>query len=447
MDKTKKIIEIKDLNVIYNKGKSNQVRALENVNLELNSEEWIMIFGPSGCGKSTLLNSIAGLETPTKGEVKIFDKNIYKLLSDEKSDYRSKKIGMIFQSFHLIKSLRVLDNVCLPQVFIKEKKTKVKNKALFFLKRFWILEQAEKYPNNISGGQKQKVSIARALMNDPDIILADEPTGNLDSVSKYNVMMILKELNRVDKKTIIMVTHDQNNLKFADKIIHIKDGKIFKIETVKKQKNEGAGNGEIVKENGKLISSKNVNIPMDLRLLMNSFKDLSDSKIGNLLIPFKVKQVFSHLMLPITNYQAEITQKAMKEFFLGKTKKDQFVDFLDKPIDEGGAGWDKRNAKKFVEEVSDFYKESEKVDYSEPFQSSAKLSRFFCKRYPVRMSEFALNIFRENIEKRLKNEISKDDLENVLDKSVNKGGVGLNKKTAQNISRELELIILIRYLG
>jgi energy-coupling factor transporter ATP-binding protein EcfA2 len=340
-----------------------------------------------------------------------------------------------------------VDNVCLPQVFATQKDLKIKNKALFFLKRFGILEQADKYPNNISGGQRQKVSIARALMNDPEIILADEPTGNLDSVSKYNVMMILKELNRVDKKTIIMVTHDHNNLKYADKIIHIKDGKIFKIETVRKSREKTSGSGAVVKENGKLVSGKDVNIPMDLRLLMNSFKDLSDSKIGNLLIPFKVKQVFSHLMLPITNYQVETAQKAMKDFFLGKIKKDRFMEILDKPINDGGAGWDKRNAKKFVDEVTTFYKEAEKVDYSEPFQSSTRLSNFFCKRYPVRMSEFVLNIFRETIEKRLKNEISKESLEEIFDKSASDEGVGLNKKTAQDISRELELIILIRYLG
>lgn len=117
MKKTKNIIEIKNLNVIYNKGKSNQVRALESINLEFKPEEWIIIFGPSGCGKSTLLNSIAGLETPTSGKVNVLGRDINKLTSNEKAEYRRKLVGMVFQSFHLIPSLSVIDNVCLPQIF------------------------------------------------------------------------------------------------------------------------------------------------------------------------------------------------------------------------------------------------------------------------------------------------------------------------------------------
>jgi putative ABC transport system ATP-binding protein len=391
MNKTKKIIEIKNLNVIYNKGKSNQVRALENVNLTIEPEEWVVVFGPSGCGKSTLLNAIAGLETPTKGEVKFLGKNIYNLTSDEKSEYRSQKIGMVFQAFHLINSLKVLDNVCLPQLFTNKNAQDRKKKAMFFLDRFGIKEQANKYPNNISGGQKQKVSIARALMNEPEIILADEPTGNLDSVSKYNVMTILKELNRIDKKTIIMVTHDQNNLKYADKIVHIKDGKIFKVEVIRKKHSKPSEENQ---EGKKMVKSKEINVPMDLKLLMNSFKDLSNKDVNNLLIPFKVKQVFSHLMLPITNYQVEITQKLMRNFFLGKIKKTDFLKKLDKPIEEGGAGWDKRNAENFVDEVAKFYQQAEKIDYSEPFKSAIRLSNFFSDKYPLKKSEFALKAYR-----------------------------------------------------
>jgi ABC-type proline/glycine betaine transport system ATPase subunit len=241
-----------------------------------------------------------------------------------------------------------------------------------------------------------------------------------------------------------MVTHDQNNLKYADKIVHIKDGKIFKVEVIRKKHSKPSEENQ---EGKKMVKSKEINVPMDLKLLMNSFKDLSNKDVNNLLIPFKVKQVFSHLMLPITNYQVEITQKLMRNFFLGKIKKTDFLKKLDKPIEEGGAGWDKRNAENFVDEVAKFYQQAEKIDYSEPFKSAIRLSNFFSDKYPLKKSEFALNIFKESIERRLKNEISREDLKEILDKNSDEMGVGLNKKTAQNIARELELIILIRYLG
>jgi putative ABC transport system ATP-binding protein len=165
-------IKIKDLNVIYNKGKENQVRALDGVNLEFQVNEWVILFGPSGCGKSTLLNSIAGLETPTSGKVQVLGKDIHSLSSDSKAEYRRKSVGMIFQSFHLINSLSVVDNVCLPQVFYGISLKKRRELALSFLDRFGIKSQAEKYPMDISGGQRQRVSIARALMNKPEIILS-----------------------------------------------------------------------------------------------------------------------------------------------------------------------------------------------------------------------------------------------------------------------------------
>jgi hypothetical protein len=180
---------------------------------------------------------------------------------------------------------------------------------------------------------------------------------------------------------------------------------------------------------------------------MNSFRDLSDSSVGQLLIPFKVKQTFSHLMLPITNHQVELSQHYMKDFFLGNLSKKQFFDKLNQPIEESGAGWDKRSAKKFAKEVVVFHAQAQKIDYSEPFSSAIGLCKFFVGRYPIRKTEYKTNLFKDNIEKRLKNEISRDTFQEVLNKAVSVDGLGLNKKTAQKIARELELIILIRYSG
>lgn len=444
MQENENIIEIKNLNVIYNKGSSNQVRALEGVSLEIEQKEWVIIFGPSGCGKSTLLNSIAGLETPTSGKVKVFGRDINKLDSYEKAEYRRKLVGMVFQSFHLIPSLKVIDNVCLPQVFWGQSLGKREEIAKIYLKRFGIETQAEKYPSDISGGQKQKVSIARALMNRPEIILADEPVGNLDSKSTYNVMTIFKELNEIDGKTIIMVTHDRQHLEYADKIVHVKDGKIVKIEKIKKRKIKEDGNSN----NNLTTIERETLIPMDLRLLMNYFKDLSGmGGMGQLLEPFKVKQTFAHLMLPITNHQAEVTKNLMKGFFLGNLNKKQFAELLDKPIEKGGAGWDKRTALKFAGDVAMFFEESNKIDYSESLKSAMRLSDFFVKKYSIKNTEFELNVLRSIIEKRLRNEISREVVLEMLNTPTADNGVGLDRRTADKISRDLELLILIRYSG
>ncbi len=232
----KQKIEIENLSVIYNQGQSNEVRSLENVNLEIYPQEYVIIFGPSGCGKSTLLYSISGLQRPTYGTVKVDGQDINKISKKEQVEFHRRKIGMIFQAFYLIPSLNIIDNVCLPKIFTGDSQKERREAAMKLLHRFGIAEQADKFPSELSGGQKQRVAIARSLINNPDIILADEPVGNLDSKSSHNVMMILKELNEIDKKTIILVTHDPNHLAYGDKIVHMKDGKIIKVEIVEKKK-------------------------------------------------------------------------------------------------------------------------------------------------------------------------------------------------------------------
>ncbi len=436
--KEENVIELKNLNVLYNKGMPNQVRALENINVEFKPREWVIVFGPSGCGKSTLLNSIASLDTPTSGKVVVNGKDINKFNSNEKAEYRQKRIGMIFQSFHLINSLRVLQNVCLPQVFLRADLEKRKEIAMRHLKRFNIEDQADKFPSQISGGQKQKVSIARALMNDPEIILADEPDGSLDSKSAYNVMTILKELNEIDKKTIVMVTHNRDRLSYADRIIHMKDGKIVKVEIVRKKKAD-------TKDKDKKTVKTEQKVPMDLKLLMNSFRDLSFSQLSNLLEPFKVKQVFSYLMLPITNHQVEITKKKMNQFFLGNIKKEELKKELDKSIDEGGAGWDKRNAENFVEELNELLTHAKKIDYSMPLKSAIEMAEYLRDKYSLETSEFEFNLVKNSISERFKNEISIDKLKEILDKPQGNGGAGLDKRTAEKVAREIEIMILIRY--
>src|SRR3990172_3399673 len=193
------IIDIRNLQVIYNKGKSNEVRSLEDINVKIFPQEYVTIYGPSGCGKSTLLYTISGLQSATFGEVFVEGKDIAKISKKEMVELHQTGIGMIFQAFYLISSIKILDNVCLPKIFRGEDMVVRRQEGMKLLRRFGIAEQSAKFPNELSGGQKQRVAIARSLINNPQKILGDEPVGNLDSESAINVLQILKELNEIDK--------------------------------------------------------------------------------------------------------------------------------------------------------------------------------------------------------------------------------------------------------
>ena len=229
------IIKIKNLSVTYFSGKSNEVKALKNIDLEIYPGEFIIFFGPSGCGKSTLLYTIAGLETDIAGDIYIEDKNIARFNHEELENFHQKRIGMIFQAYYLISSLSVLQNVILPQMATGRKKKEREKKAIELLEHFGVKAQIDKLPNELSGGQQQRVAICRSLVNDPDILLADEPIGNLDSRSAEDVMELIGNLNRQRKKTVILVTHNPEYLKDGDRIFYLKDGVIIK-ETVNREK-------------------------------------------------------------------------------------------------------------------------------------------------------------------------------------------------------------------
>ncbi|TSC93094.1 MAG: putative ABC transport system ATP-binding protein [Candidatus Berkelbacteria bacterium Licking1014_85] len=222
------VIEIQKLTQVYEKGKPNEFKALDGVDLKIHSGELVILYGPSGCGKSTLLNAIAGLEEFDSGKLLIRGEDISKKKEDELADHRRQKIGMVFQSFNLIKGMSILDNVAIPELFGGVGYQTRKNRAQTLLSKFGLGKLAYRKPAELSGGQQQKVALARALVNNPWIILADEPTGNLDSKSSIEVIAIIKELSKKSKRTILMVTHNPDHLKIADRVIYMKDGKIEK---------------------------------------------------------------------------------------------------------------------------------------------------------------------------------------------------------------------------
>ena len=221
------LIEGRNIWKIYGSGEA-KTYALKGVDIAIDEGEFVAIMGPSGCGKSTLLNILGLLDVPTKGEVYIKGKKTTLKNENERAVFRRKISGFVFQQFHLIKTLTALENVELPMMLDEKDKSYRRKRAKKLLEIVGLGDRLNYYPYQLSGGQQQRVAIARALANNPKIIFADEPTGNLDSKSGIAVMNILKELNEKGI-TIVMVTHEQELTKYASKIVKLRDGEIVDI--------------------------------------------------------------------------------------------------------------------------------------------------------------------------------------------------------------------------
>ena len=224
------LIEVKNLNKIYGSGEA-EVKALKNINLNIEQGEFVAIVGQSGSGKSTLLHLIGGVDIPSSGEVIIDGKNIYKLKEKELSILRRRKLGFVFQFFNLIPVLTAEENIEMPVLLDNGKIDK--NYMNELLKLLGLEERRNHHPSELSGGQQQRVSIGRALANKPSIILADEPTGNLDSKNSKEVLELLKYCAKKYNQTLILITHDINIAKSADRVITIEDGQITTDEVIK----------------------------------------------------------------------------------------------------------------------------------------------------------------------------------------------------------------------
>lgn len=226
--KMKNIIQLDNVVKTYVIGEDVQVRAVRGISLEVKQGEFMALVGPSGCGKSTLMNLVGALDIPTEGRIFLEGKDIAKMSESSLANIRGQKIGFIFQQFNLIPTLDALGNVMLPMIFQGMPEEKRKARATRLLEMVGLGDRMNHKPNELSGGQQQRVAIARALSNNPDMILADEPTGNLDSKSGRQIMELLGNLHVDQGKTIVMVTHDLNLVDYAHRVIHLKDGLILK---------------------------------------------------------------------------------------------------------------------------------------------------------------------------------------------------------------------------
>jgi len=417
------IIKVKNLSVIYNLGKGNEAVALDDVSLEIYSGEYIIFYGPSGCGKSTLLYCLAGLETPTRGETLVRGKALSELSSEEMVNHRRLVIGMIFQAYNLIPTLKVLDNVLLPNIFGGLIPGVSVEKAKSLLERLGIEKLASRYPFELSGGQQQRVAIARALIYNPPILFADEPVGNLDSVSAKIVMDTLTELNEKFTKTVILVTHEPFYLDYAHRVFHMKDGRIVR---------------EVVNPKRKQISP---------------FEEIRVAKKAPLREkPLLQPRAFAQYLL--TSFDRPVIrrlERVIKKRMLGKITEAQFRENLDRPFEKGGIGLYRQTAESFSQKIERVLAESEFLKEEIPTEKPLaeidirvkNLRKFLLENWEGSLKkEEELNRLDNFIRLRLEEKIDKKKFQKNLDLSFKEGGVGLNRRTARNFARKLELALL-----
>ncbi|MGL4696561.1 ABC transporter ATP-binding protein [Enterococcus larvae] len=225
-----KILEVKNLSKVYGKG-DNQVTALDNVSFTVEKGQFVAIIGPSGSGKSTLLHLLGGVDKPTSGKVYINKTDVYEQNAEQLAIFRRREVGLIYQFYNLLPVLNVVENITLPVLLDGRKVNKKRLKELLSVLN--LKDRKNHLPNELSGGQQQRVSIGRALMNAPAIVLADEPTGNLDSKNGQEILQLLRKSNREYDQTMIVITHDENIALQADRIIKIEDGRITQDEVIR----------------------------------------------------------------------------------------------------------------------------------------------------------------------------------------------------------------------
>lgn len=423
------------------------MRALKDINLEIFPEEFVIFFGPSGCGKSTLLYCLAGLERNLNGNVFLGTQDITRLDENELELFHQRKIGMIFQAYYLIQSLTILRNVALPEVFTSQNKKEREEKAKKLLERFGVSNQANKLPNELSGGQQQKAAIARALINEPEIILADEPVGNLDSKSSTEVLSLLKDLNKNNKKTIILVTHNADHLKLAHRVFYLKDGYIVDTKV-----NEKVAGVEGEKE-------PKLEMPHELELLVRTFSSLSPSQVGTMLTPFKAKQIVSEILTEMTIEEVSKIEKQVENLLMtGLASTDGIAEMLDKSVAENGLGLDRRSAEKIAQKIKQIVEEIRQLEEIENIKKtggykpagidaeSIQVRQYLFDYFNIKINSFDnLEAVDKAIDDRLNNRIDINKFQEILDLPIKEKGAGMDKRTVKKLSKRLELLILGKY--
>ena len=443
-----------NLSVIYFPGQSNEVRSLDNVSLSINEGEFVIFFGPSGCGKSTLLYSIAGLQK-VDGNVNVENVDLNKMNSKAKENYYRNTIGMVFQAFHLIPTLSVLQNVTLPLVAAGVGFKERQARGMELLTRFGVKNQANKLPSELSGGQQQRVAICRAVVNDPKIILADEPLGNLDSKSANEVVNLFKDLNLRLKKTVILVTHDPTYLDIANRIFFIKDGKLIDTKVNQNVVDANKLAKEVVGPEKQITKSK------ELDFLDKHYSRLNDNSSSSLLRAYYAKNLAT---LSLFNLSAEEFELLRDKIDNSLAICDDFVsvrEFLDFDQSKGGLGIDKRTANRLIKKLLVLYSELKAAtdfphinsinqhvskDNKKHEKKEVVLRKYlFDELNIVLKNPSSLPIIDKAILDRSRGLISKNELFYLLDKPLPEGAA-MDRRLVNKLVKRLE-ILLIEFKG
>ncbi|MCB9813868.1 ABC transporter ATP-binding protein [Candidatus Nomurabacteria bacterium] len=428
----KPLIVCRDLSIIYNQGKSNEFKALQGVNTDIFEGEYIILFGASGSGKSTLMYSIQGSLPPGEGTLLIKGDDIYSYPPSERVYFQRYVMGIIFQSFNLIGSLSVLDNVALPMIFCDADRTTRERRAQSLLDRFGVGHVSHKIPAMLSGGQQQRVSVARSMVNDPKILLADEPTGNLDSVSTQQVMDKIDEINTFDRRTIIMVSHNAAHLSYAHRVYYLKDGFIVR-EVVNPQRKQI----KPVKEGETIVT--------ELEQLARLFPYDSVETL-------RVKSLVNYLTQDFSFDQIIRLERATGMFIQGKVDRDAYIKSLVLPLERGGVEVDTKEARRMasvteslINNADDIRRYRARKDNNSIFFSQHKLaeriSEHLSQKYNIKLNKEQNTNITELIADRVTGVIEDDDLNQRLMKGVKSGGLGLSEKEADDITRYFEKVI------
>ncbi|KKT59766.1 MAG: Macrolide export ATP-binding/permease protein MacB [Parcubacteria group bacterium GW2011_GWC1_44_26] len=400
------LVKLEGINFYYNRGKPSEVHALKDINLEIERGGYAAFFGPSGCGKTTLTYLIGGIETENadEGHILINGRDLRGLSKKELAVYRQIGVGIIFQQFNLLPSRR--------------------KEAMKLLDRFAMTKYAERFPSELSGGQQQRVSIARALANNPPLIIADEPLGNLDSENANRALEFLKELNEKDGRTIIMVTHESWSLRDARTIFYLKDGELIKKEQPEKKK-----------EAQKKLSE---------HLYHNLFPEVTPERL-------MARSLSYMLMRGFSGDEIKRFEMFLAKRLSGEIDTPTFIDFLDSPYKEGGVGlWKQRataiakTAEDIVEKrktVEDVYTDLQKDPETPLYEEVSKMRSWLLEDYKGILSDIQIVRFDEAVEDRFRNIISPENFRQVLELSRSDFGVGLAPGTVRTISEKLETIL------
>ena len=399
---------------------------MKDINIEIPRGGYAAFFGPSGCGKTTLTYLIGGIETENtdSGNILINGRDLRGLAKKELAVYRQIGVGIIFQQFNLLPSLTVLDNVALPMAFLGIDVERRKKEALKLLDRFGMTKYSARFPSDLSGGQQQRVSIARALSNNPPLIIADEPLGNLDSENANKALEFLKELNEKDGRTIIMVTHESWSLRDARLIFYLKDGEIIKTEEPKDK------------------------IDVKKSLSEHFYKQLyPESPAENLMA-----QSLSYMLARgLSAQEIKRFELFLAERLKGNISTEHFIDFLDQPFKDGGLGLWKQRAVKIAEtveelaynrkKIEDIYDELDRNPEVPLYEEITKMRDWLLSSYTGTLSDTERLRFDEAVEDRIRNVISSEHFSRVLELPRKDFGVGLSTSAVRGISERLESVL------